>query len=120
MSVADEITKAVGAHGMWKNRLVNAIATGKCEIPAAQAKQDNQCEFGKWLYGSTLTIQDKANPGYAKVKDLHAKFHGCAGRALECVAANDKAGAQKLLDSDFTSISSELTRAMMEWKKNAA
>ena len=50
MSVHDEIDKAISAHGMWKQKLRNAIDTGECESTPAKVKMDNNCAFGKWLY----------------------------------------------------------------------
>ena len=56
MSTTDAITKGIGAHGMWKQRILDAIKTGKSEWTPEIVCQDNQCEFGKWLYScSTVT-----------------------------------------------------------------
>lgn len=119
MSLSDEINKAVGAHGMWKTRLVAAIESGKCEIPAEKAGKDDQCDFGKWLYGTTISAQDKASADYAKIRDLHKQFHGVCGKILECVAAGKKDGCQQMLDGEFKAISTKLTSAMVEWKSKA-
>ena len=70
----EEIDKAIGAHGMWKTRLKQAIETGKSEVSVETIRQDNQCNFGKWLYGSTLSAADKSSAQYKTVRELHAEL----------------------------------------------
>lgn len=117
-----ELDKAIGAHGMWKSRLKQAITTGKADAPIDTIRVDNACAFGKWLYGPTLSASEKASPDYKTVRDLHAQFHRCAARVAE-LAQNGKASdAEKMLslDGEFTLASHKLTQAMMDWKKQPA
>lgn len=113
------ISKAVAAHGMWKTRLKSAIASGTLDMPVETIRQDNQCAFGKWLYGQELSAQDKATSHYRTVKALHADFHRAAARVAELALSGSRAEAQKLmaLDGEFTSASAKLTQAMMDWQK---
>lgn len=115
----DEITKAIGAHGMWKTRLTRAIESGKVDLPPATAKQDDQCEFGKWLKGSAATLGKDAH--YTKVKDLQARFHAEAGHVLELVQAGKPADARSAMGrgSAFDKLSTELTMTLIEWSKAA-
>lgn len=121
MAIADEINKAVGAHGMWKARLKSVIETGKTDLDPEVVAQDNQCEFGKWLYGPTITQADKT-ADYEKVRQLHARFHKCACATLKKALSGDKKGADDDLSmrGAFSAASGELTTAMMAWKKNVA
>ncbi len=118
MSLPDEINKAIGAHGMWKARLRSAVDTGKSEFAVETVAKDNQCDFGKWLYGSTLTAADKGSPEYKAVKELHAKFHLSASKVLRDALGGKKADAEAQLapTGEFASISGQLTRAMTAWK----
>src|SRR4030067_3690693 len=52
MAFEDEITKAIGAHGVWKMRLRTAIDSGKADANAADVAKDSVCAFGQWLYGA--------------------------------------------------------------------
>lgn len=115
----EEIDKAIGAHGMWKVRLKQAIETGKSDVSVETIRQDNQCNFGKWLYGATLGATDKASGHYKSVRELHAEFHKCAARVAELALSGDKAKAEQMLSlsGEFSATSSKLTAAMMEWKK---
>jgi methyl-accepting chemotaxis protein len=116
MSLQDEITKAIGAHGVWKMRLRTAIDSGKADANAADVAKDNACAFGQWLYSAAIPASARASADYASVRQLHADFHRCAGKVLECVGHGDKAQADVLMAGDYTRISGDLTSAMMKWK----
>ena len=119
MSLQEEITKAVGAHAVWKLKLRTAIDVGKADAQAADVAKDNACAFGQWLYGATLTPADKASPSYSAVRKLHADFHKCAAKVIECVGTGDKAKANALMDGEYAKVSASLTSAMMKWKAAA-
>lgn len=116
MSLEDEITKAIGAHGMWKNRLRSAIDSGKGDANPAEVAKDNVCPFGQWLYGTTIPAATRASADYAAVKKLHADFHQCASKILACVVSGQKAQADALMSSEYAKVSADLTSAMMKWK----
>jgi methyl-accepting chemotaxis protein len=120
MSFADEITKAIGAHGMWKNRLRSAIDSGKADANPADVAKDNVCPFGQWLYGPAMPAAIRSGMDYATVRRLHAEFHKCASKVLECVAVADKPKAESIMSGDYARISADLTAAMMKWKSAAA
>lgn len=122
MDHAHEIEQAIGAHGMWKVRLRRAIETGQFDTPVATVRTDNQCAFGKWLYGPTVTAQDKTSVQYKTVQTLHAAFHKVAARVAELAIAGKKAEAEKLMATgeEFATASLKLTAAMIEWKKTLA
>jgi hypothetical protein len=118
MANIEELDKAIGAHGMWKVRLKSAIETGKIFTPIETIRMDNQCVFGKWLYGSTLSPQDKNSRHYITVKELHAEFHKTAAHVAELATNGKKNEAESMLaiGGEYSKISSKLTQAMMEWK----
>ncbi|MCP9473563.1 MAG: CZB domain-containing protein [Nitrospira sp.] len=118
----EEITKAISAHGLWKTRLSQAIATGKTDVTVATVRMDHQCAFGKWLYGPTLDAKDKLSSHYKEVLRLHAQFHEKAAQVLELAMAGKKQEAQQLmaLDGDYAKASSQLTAAMTAWLKSLA
>lgn len=116
MSFQDEIAKAIGAHGVWKMRLKTAIDLGKADAQAVDVAKDNVCAFGQWLYGSAIPPAAKASMDYSTVRRLHADFHKCAAKVIECVGTGDKAKAGAMLDGEYHKVSSELTTALMKWK----
>jgi methyl-accepting chemotaxis protein len=116
MSLDDEITKAIGAHGVWKMRLRSAIDSGKSDADAVEVAKDNVCAFGQWLYGSTIPAAAHASADYTAVRKLHADFHKCAAKVLDCVTHGHKAQADVLMHGEYTKVSGDLTAAMMKWK----
>ena len=77
------LEKAIAAHASWKARLRTAVSTGKFDVPVSTVKLDNQCEFGKWLYGPELSASDRQTKNYRTVKQLHAQFHLDAAKVVE-------------------------------------
>ncbi len=116
MNTQEAIVKGIGAHGMWKQRLIDAIKTGKSEWTPQLVCQDNQCEFGKWLY--SCSHQEKSSPHYSNVKKLHAEFHKKAAEVLTLALNNKKNDAEKEIapGSQYHTNSGKLTREMMAWK----
>ncbi|MEK7775039.1 MAG: CZB domain-containing protein [Candidatus Zixiibacteriota bacterium] len=115
-----EIDNAIGAHGLWKTRLKVAIDTGKLDASPSEIKMNNHCAFGKWLYGSSLTAQDKASKHYLTISELHSQFHKIAAQIAELALAGRKAEAETLLShkGEFATVSAKLTSALMDWKKS--
>lgn len=111
----DQIKAAIGAHGLWKGRLLNAIDTGTCDCDQHKVARDDQCDFGKWLHG-TIDAALKATPNYAAVRDQHARFHKEAAKVLNFALAGQKDAAKKALAADYAAASSELLRLLMAWK----
>jgi hypothetical protein len=116
MSTKDAITKGIAAHGMWKQRLIDAIKTGQSEWTPDIVCQDNQCEFGKWLYA--CTNDEKSSPHYEKIRGLHADFHKTAATVLDLALKGQAAEAEQQIgdNSAYKNTSSSLTREMMNWK----
>ena len=119
MRFKEEIKDAVGAHGVWKRTLKSAIATGKIDVKVSAIKADKQCNFGKWLYGPSITEEQKNSEHYLKVQRLHATFHEIAAKVAQLAISGEKAHAMKMLDvhGEFTVASAELTMSMMAWLK---
>ena len=118
MISVDVLTKAIAAHSSWKARLRTAISTGKSDISAAQARVDNQCEFGKWLYGSELSSGEKQSEHYKTVRQLHTQFHQEAAKVLEWAIAGNKNAAEQAmaLGGSCAKTASELTQAAVKWR----
>jgi len=120
MTTHQQIVKAIGAHGMWKSRLQRAIDQGASDVNITEVRQDNQCEFGKWLYGAELATNAKTSPHYEQCRRLHREFHLAASKVLTLAIGNKKTEATHAMspDSDFAKVSTALTKAMMDWDKD--
>jgi hypothetical protein len=121
MSLQEEIKKAVGAHGMWKKRILDAIETGKSDFNPEGVSKDNNCDFGKWLYGTTIPAAAKSMKEYEDCRQLHAKFHTIASGVLKMALEGKKteAAAAMSSSSDFGKLSTQLTQALMKWAVSA-
>ena len=119
MSLKDSITSGIGAHGKWKQRLIDAINTGQSEWKPEIVCQDNQCDFGKWLY--SCSNDEKASPHFETVKQLHAEFHKEAAKVLELALASKKEAANEAIgpSSKYLEATTKLTKEMMAWKDQA-
>jgi len=117
MGMNDEIKQAVADHGKWKNTLKKAIDTGKFEVDIITLKNDSHCNFGKWLYGSAITEEDKKSRNYQKVHELHVAFHEKAAKVAQLAISGKKAAAEKMLglNGEFTTASAALTTSMLAW-----
>jgi len=116
MNLKEAITKGIGAHGLWKQRLIDAINTGKSQWTPASVCQDNQCDFGKWLY--TTSPADRKSPHFEKVRGLHAQFHKTAADILKLALASKKQEATAAIgdNSTYRTLSTNLTKEMMAWR----
>src|SRR5574337_1156858 len=119
MGLKYDINSAIAAHGMWKGRLRTAIDTGKSDIQVDKIRVDNQCDFWKWLYGSTITMDVKNSNHYKKCKEVHANFHEAAGKVAELALARKTAEAEKMMKmgGKYARVSADLTTVMMAWMK---
>jgi hypothetical protein len=111
--VKEKIKKAITAHGAWKDRLSGAIGSGSLDVPVANVKVDNLCEFGKWLYGEAGALS--ANAHYSQIKELHAQFHRAAGTVAELAVAGKKAEAQAAMSGEYSSASEKLIKELNDW-----
>ena len=121
MTIHQQIVKSIGAHGLWKASLQRVIDNGTSDVSVAVARQDNQCDFGKWLYGPEMPEAVKRSAHYDQCRRLHQQFHLEAAKVLTFALANKKAEAARAMEthSDFATCSGNLTKAMMDWDKEA-
>jgi len=112
------IQKAIAAHASWKARLRSAVDIGKFDVTTATVKADNQCEFGKWLYGPDFTAAEKQTENYRAAVDLHSKFHREAAKVLEWATSGHKDQAEKAigLEGSYTAASTALTKELVQWR----
>lgn len=114
----ENISKAISAHGRWKERLAHAIWSGRSDFNPDVVKLPDQCELGMWLYGHDISPGAKASAVYQRVVDVHAQFHVQASAVLSLALRGDMIEAEKLMapGSQYDSLSTELVSALNEWK----
>lgn len=113
----DKLNLAIAAHAKWKHLLKDAIDSQKCDRTVESAKSDGLCDFGKWLM--SLSAADRASKHWQAIHKLHAEFHGAAAKVLELAlkGKREEANAELSMQGAFTRISSQLTVAVSNWKR---
>jgi purine-binding chemotaxis protein CheW len=107
---------ALAAHRKWKDRLRQAIDSGRSEFQPSVLKSDNRCDLGKWLYAEVPPAEQQT-AHYQTVKQVHAQFHLEAAKVLELALRGDKAEAQLGLGSGspFADASAALRAELLAW-----
>lgn len=116
----NEISKAMDAHTLWRTRLELAIENSEIDVPLEIIKTDNNCAFGKWLYGDKITGEIKNSSTYKEVLNLHAKFHQEAHKVADFALQGKKADAIALLDmhGTYNETSKALMQLLIKWRKD--
>lgn len=91
-----QIDAAITAHGQWITRLRKAIEDRASEVTPQTARVDDQCAFGKWLYGS-FPASLRETPAFEEIRRAHAEFHLRAAAILELAVAGKRPDAEKLM-----------------------
>ncbi len=112
-----EIEQAIGAHALWMSELRQAIIDVRPGIDVDTIRADDQCEFGKWLYGSRLSAEDRATDHYQEVRRFHVEFHDLAAQVVDKAAAGRTAEAYSLLYGEYVTLSGRLALAMRAWQQ---
>jgi methyl-accepting chemotaxis protein len=116
-STSSAIQDAIGAHTAWKSRLSSAMVNGRLDIPVATIKADNQCKFGKWLYGPEFPAADKQTERFRVLKQLHSRFHEETAKVAELAITGQRDAAEKAMGpySEFSHVSAALVKVLMDW-----
>jgi hypothetical protein len=120
MLLEHEIARAIRSHKQWKAKLSASIENGTVSADTFDVGNDSICDFGRWLYGSTIPSDARCDPNYVIVQLFHSKFHECAEKVVYLLSEGRKSEASALMASDgeYTKISDQLMTMMVEWKES--
>jgi len=120
-SFDDQVQAAIGAHGMWKARLRQAVDSGSSEFKVDVVRLDDRCDFGRWLYGEARQVHG-SDSQFELVRKLHAEFHVEAAKVLGHAMAGNKGQAEASMGigGQFSRVSSSLIGALAKWRAAAA
>jgi hypothetical protein len=112
------IDAAIAAHGQWRKRLEDAIATGTSQLDPAEVGRDDVCALGRWL--RSLPLGERSPAHYEKVLRLHAAFHATAAEILGMALSQAQREAAKRMEfgNEYTLASGRLILALHEWKNS--
>lgn len=109
-----ELRAAIGAHGVWKQRLRTAIHTGSHNIDPDTLCRDDACRFGQWLAslpGETATLAV-----VRRTADSHRRFHQAAAQVASLALAGRQSEASAMLDQGvFHEASEALALDLANW-----
>ena len=88
--------EAIVAHAEWKLKLTLYLQ-GEGKFDHAIVCQDNQCKLGKWIYSDGKKYANE--PAYEHLRQVHAKFHACAGSVIQAVDSKNIDDAKKMIAS---------------------
>ena len=120
MSSRDEIQVAVQTHAAWVGRLRTAIeesgtsATGS-EFALLKVGADDQCSFGRWLYGDSIPERLRMTSRYSEIRRVHAAFHAAASDALGLASAGLQTDAHEAVKL-FADLSDDLIQVLEAWQ----
>ena len=114
---AGRLKAAIGAHGTWKVRLMEAVATGASTFDPAVVSRDDQCPFGRWLHIESMP-GERASGHFGPVEGLHAQFHRMAGRILQQATSTGKAQAERAMEfgGELDQLLARLIREINDWR----
>lgn len=106
-----DLTQVIISHARWRQRFADFLE-GRGQLDLAIVEADNQCEYGRWLYGEGRQYKDF--PEYAGVVEMHRRFHAVAGQAMRIAPAlpPDKVLNLISLNSAFSNASIEFVTAL--------
>ena len=115
-TIAEQIQKAINAHGIWKVKLGQMVDSGTVSMTADEARADNLCPLGQWLYGP-VDPSLKASSHFATVVDLHKRFHQAAGEIVAKSVARKRTEALEAMEfgSTFKQVSAKLVIELTAW-----
>ncbi len=119
--LAQQLQKAIAAHGAWKQRLRSAIATGKTAFQLADVRKDDCCDFGRWLYSCQGSHRE--SPHWDCVRGHHATFHKEAAEVLQEAIEGDPGKATEAVisaASPFRAACHNLSEAISAWMPGSA
>ncbi|WP_143338160.1 methyl-accepting chemotaxis protein [Demequina sp. NBRC 110054] len=118
-STERQITRAIGAHGLWKKRVREAISAGRHSEDLTKVGRDDACAFGRWL--ATDGSRD-SNGFHETSRAQHATFHREAAAVLRMLDSGRRAEAAAALEPGgaLAEASRLLTATMLQWRRQVA
>ncbi|MBL8401654.1 CZB domain-containing protein [Accumulibacter sp.] len=113
--VAD-IDKAIGAHTRWMSQLRETVLEAHPGIELETIRAADQCEFGKWLEGTSWSAEDRISDDYQEVRRLHAEFHELAAQVVELAASGKKNEAYGMFYCEYVTLSGRLALTLRTWQ----
>lgn len=111
------ISEAINAHIGWKVRLQKYIDGESGEkLDPMLVCRDDQCTLGEWIHGPA-TQRFHAIEAFHTLRSSHAQFHYVAANVVKHVQEGDQAGAQALLQGEYSTVSHHVMMQLLQLNK---
>jgi len=109
--------EAIQVHAAWKVVLSTYLRSIDGTLKAAEARADNRCALGRWLYGEGKKYSSTAE--YQILIAEHARFHRAAGEVVERANSGQDVNANHVLhsESEYGIASLNIVKAIMDLKR---
>ena len=109
--------EAIHVHAAWKIVLSNYLRCIDGTLKASDARVDNRCALGRWLYGEGKKYSSEAE--YHILVDEHARFHRAAAEVVDKANSGQDLNLERILhyDSEYGIASRNVMRAIMDLKR---
>ena len=106
-----DLTEVIISHAKWRQKFADFLE-GRGELDLATVEADDQCEYGRWLYGTGQEYKGRSE--FAAVVEKHRRFHEVAGQAMRIAPTlpRDKVLNLVSLNSAFSNASIEFVTAL--------
>jgi Chemoreceptor zinc-binding domain len=113
----DLLYDAMTTHVCCKACLNQAMETGVCNPPSAVIRDNQMCEFGKWLHSSELSADILSSEHYVNILKIHTDFHTAAAEVMEMVEIGETEQAKKMIldDGHYTIHANKLRNEFLSW-----
>lgn len=109
---------AIDAHVKWKQRLLSYFVNPDGQLDSEVICKDNNCSLGKWIY--SYEVKYSTNKEFIHLKDIHAKFHLCAGNLVKRLHQGEKLSGELFLgkQSQYNDISNQTISSIQAFEKH--
>ena len=110
-----DLTEVIISHAQWRQKFADYLE-GHGQIDLAQVEADDQCPYGRWLYGEGLAYKDL--PEFGVVVETHRRFHTVAGQVMRVAPTLPTGTSLDLirLNSAFANASMEFVTALCAFR----
>lgn len=107
------VKTAIDAHIRWKHRLEQYVqGTSKEQLAFEVVAADHQCVLGRWIHGDGMRKFGHF-PIFQQLVEVHAEFHGHAGRILASAQQGAHEQAMNLLQTgEYPKTSAKVKRLL--------
>ena len=113
----NSIEGAIHDHGLWKERLVQAISDGSSHWTPDFVEPCDNCDFGQWLEDLP---EHQRGEHFDGVYKAHKQFHVAAAEVLKYALQKDKETARRMVEpgSAYCDLTADLVVRAGMWMKS--